>query len=142
MAGAMQRRMRTIARRDDVLVGMQLVRPGQRARTRHGHRVTPARAALGGDQVVVAVALVEMRRLGEANGRALEDVLALADQLALRGRILLQHDAGEAVAARTMIPELVHQVLAPVIVMEQRGIEAAAVQVQRDRTTRRRWWDR
>ena len=70
--------------REDVLVRMQLVGSGQRTRTRHRHRVSPAGAALGGEQVVPAVALVEMRRFGEAQARALEDVLALADQLALR----------------------------------------------------------
>ena len=138
----MQRRMRTISRRDDVFVRMQLVRSGQRARTRHGDRMAPTRAALGGDQVVVPIALVQMRRLRETDGCALENVLTFADQLALRVRVLLQHDAGKAVATRAMVPELVHQVLATVIVMKQRRIEAAAVEVQRDRTTRHRWWDR
>jgi hypothetical protein len=84
MARALQRRMRAIARGDDVFVGMQLVGPGERARARHGHRVSPARAAFGSDQVVPALALVEVRRLGEADGGARKDVPPLADQLALR----------------------------------------------------------
>ena len=81
-------------------VGMQFVRAGQLARPRHRHGVAPARAAFGGEQVVLAVALVEVRAFGEAERRALEDRLAFADQLALRGRVFLQHDAGEAIVAR------------------------------------------
>ena len=70
VTGTLQRRCGTIARGDDVLVRMQLVRSGERARTRHRHRVAPARAAFGGDQVVAAVSLVEMRRLRKADRRA------------------------------------------------------------------------
>src|SRR5262245_29121698 len=120
--------MRAIARRDDVLVRMQLVRSCQRTRTRHGDGMSPARAAFGRDEVIPAIALVEMRRLGEPDGRALEDVLPLAHQLALRDGILLQYDAAEAVAPGAVIPELVHEVLAAVVVVEQRRIEAAAVE--------------
>src|SRR6187455_2905178 len=102
----MQRRVRTVSRRDDVFVRMQLVRSGQRTRTRHGHGMAPPRAPLGGDQVVVPISLVEMRRLREADGRALENELTFPDQLALRVRVLLQHNAGEAVAIRAMVPQL------------------------------------
>src|SRR6185295_8099698 len=102
--------MRSVARRDDVLVRVQFVRSGDRARTRHGDGMSPAGAAFGRDEVVPALALVEMRRLGETDGRESEDVLALAQQLFVRVRVLLQHDAVETIAARAMIPELVHQV--------------------------------
>jgi hypothetical protein len=60
-----------------------------------------------------------------------EDDFVKAHQLALRGGVFLQYDAGEAAATRTMIPELIRHVLASVIVVKQRGIETAAVQVQR-----------
>jgi hypothetical protein len=69
-----------------------------------------------------------VRRLGEAQRRALEDDPPLADQPALGRRVLLQHDAGEAVPSRAMVPELVHEVLPSVVVVEKRGIEPAAVE--------------
>ena len=129
MAGALQRYVRPVARGQDVGVGVQVVRAADVARTGHGHGVAPTSAALGGDQIVPATPLVEMRGLGQADGRALEDHLALADQLALGGGELLQHDAGEAVLAGPMIPQLVDQPLAAIVVMEQRRVEAGAVQV-------------
>ena len=54
-------------------VGMQLVGARQRPRPRHRHGVPPAGAALGREQVVEPVALVEVRRFGEPERRALED---------------------------------------------------------------------
>ena len=131
MAGALQRGVRPMARGQDVGVGMQLVRPEETTRARHRHGVAPARAALGGDQVVVAVALVEMRRLGEADRRAFEDHASLADEPALGRRVLLQHDAGEPVLPGPVIPQHVEQILPAVVVVKQRRIEAAAVQVDR-----------
>ena len=133
VAGALQLDVGPVARAQDVDVGMQFVRPGQRARARHGDGMPPAGAALGGEQVVVAVALVEMRRLGEAERRALEDQAAVADQLALAGGVFLQHDAGETVVPGPMVPEHVDEIFAAVVVVEQRGIEAAAVEVNRVR---------
>ena len=122
-----------MARGQDVDVGVQLVGPEQRSRSRHGHGMAPAGAAFGGDQVVPAVALVEMRRFGEAERRALEDVVPLADEPPLRWRVFLQHDAGEAVLSGTVVPQHVQQVLAAVVVVKERWIEPAAVQVDRIR---------
>ena len=62
-----------------------------------------------------------------------EDQLALADQRALGGRVLLQHDAREAVLAGPVIPQHVDEVLPAVVVVKERRIEAAAVQVDRIR---------
>ena len=83
--GALQFDIRAMARSQDVCVRMQFVGSGQFARARHGDGVPPSRAALRGQQVVVAVALVEMRTFGEADARALENHVRRPHQLALRG---------------------------------------------------------
>ncbi|MEJ1970336.1 MAG: hypothetical protein WDN03_17165 [Rhizomicrobium sp.] len=83
MAGALQLRIGAGACAQDVGIGMQLVRSPQVARPRHRHRVVPAGAAFRRDQIVPAVPLVEMRRLGEAQRGAFEDHLARADEAAL-----------------------------------------------------------
>src|SRR5215204_5161011 len=108
---------------------MQLVRPPQLARAREGDGVPPARTAFGRQQVIVAAALVDVRAFRQAERRALEDDAPRADEPALLYRILLHDDACETVAPRPMIPEHVEQVLPPVVVVEQRRVEAAAVKV-------------
>ncbi len=131
VAGALQWRVGLVARTHNVSVGVQFVGAIDMLRTRHRHRVVPARPAFGGDQIIPAVALVEMRRLGEAQRRAVENQLAFADQAALGVRIFLANDAGEAVVARPPIPELIDEILPPVVVVEQRGIEAARIHIDR-----------
>ena len=71
---ALQRGIGAMARGEHLRVRVQLVRPRSVPRARHRHGVPPEGAALGRQQVVVAVALVEVRRLGEAERRAREDV--------------------------------------------------------------------
>jgi hypothetical protein len=66
MAGALERGVGAGAAGEDMGVGVELVRAGQVARSRHRHCVVPAGAALGGEEIIPAVALVEMRRFGEA----------------------------------------------------------------------------
>ncbi len=80
---ALQLGIRPIARGQDVGIWMQFVGPEEAARARHRHGMAPPCAAFGGDEVVVAVPLVEVRRLGEPDGRPLEDQLTLADELRL-----------------------------------------------------------
>src|SRR4051812_28938830 len=48
MAGAMQLRIRTMSRAEDVGVGMQFVRPGKVSRTGKCHSVIEVRTAFGG----------------------------------------------------------------------------------------------
>src|SRR5207253_3131054 len=84
-------------------------------------------------QIVVAVAFVEMRPFGEAQRRAFEDQVASPDELAFTCGIFLQDDAGKAVAARTIIPEHIEQILSPVRVVEERRIKPAAVEINRVR---------
>ena len=79
--------------------------PSKFARARHRDRVAPARAALGGQQVVVAVALVEVRAFGEADRRAPKIRCSLADQLAFCGGIFLQDDSGETIVPGPVVPE-------------------------------------
>src|SRR3954447_7687608 len=95
--------------------------------------MAPASATFSGEQIVVAVAFVKVRRFGQADSHAGKNVFPLADQLACGMRIFLQHDAREAVLSRPMIPELIDQIFTAVILMEQRWIEAAAVEIHRVR---------
>ena len=131
MSGPLQRRVGPIARGHHVRVRVQFVRPEDRARSRQGHRVAPPGASLRRDQVVPAVTLVDMRRLGEADCRAGEYQVPFTDELLSRRRVLLQDDAAEPVLSRPVIPQHVEEVLPPVVIMEQRRVEAAAVQVHR-----------
>ena len=131
MSGALQCDIRAMARGQDVGIGMQLVRPHQLARAGEGDGVAPPGASLCRQQIVVSVALVEVRAFGEADGRALEDETRLPRQAALRGGVLLQHDSGKAVIAGAVVPQHVHEVFAPVVVVEEGGIETAAVEVNR-----------
>src|ERR1035438_2093814 len=114
-------------------VRVQFVRSCQFLRARHGDGMSPSCAALSGQQVVIAVPFVEMGSLGKSQRRALEDQVDRPHQLALRGRVLLQHDPRESIASRPMVPAHIDQVLSAVIVVEQRRIEAAAVEVNRIR---------
>ena len=131
--GALQFDIRAVARSQNIYVRVQFVRSRQFARARHGDGMTPSRAALGGQQVVIAVPLVEMGTLGKSKRRALEDQVNRPHQLALRGRVLLQHDTRKSIASRPMVPAHIDQVFPAVVVVEQRRIEAAAVEVNRIR---------
>ena len=131
VAGALQGDVGSMTRAQDVDVRVQLVRPEQRSGSRHRDGMSPRRAAFRRNQVVPAVALVEMRRLRQTEGCALEDVVPRADQFPLRRRIFLQHDAGEAVLPGAVVPQHVEQVLPPVVIMKERRIEPAAVQMDR-----------
>ena len=93
--------------------------------------MAPPRAAFSRDQIVIAVTLVQMRCFGQPQTCPWENILAFTDEPSRRGRILLQHDACESILSGAMIPELVHQILATVIVMKQRRIEATAVEIHR-----------
>jgi hypothetical protein len=119
VAGALQQRVGAVPRTQDVDVGVQLVGPVERRRPGHGDGMAPRGAPLSGDQVVVAVALVEVRRLGQAERRAAKNVAPLADERTPLDRILLKHDPREAVLSGPMIPEHVEQVLPPVVIVEE-----------------------
>ena len=54
-------------------------------------------------------------------------------QLALRGRVFLQHDPAETVVTWPVVKEHVDQVFSAVVIMEERRIEAAAIEVERIR---------
>ncbi len=129
VAGALQRDVRPVARTQDMHVRVQLIGPGDCFRARHGDGVAPAGAALRGQQIVVAVALVEMRPFGEPERRTGEDETSFPDEPLFRGREFLHDNPRKAILSGTMIPQHVEQVLPAVVVVEQRRIEAAAVEV-------------
>ena len=129
VAGALEFDVGAVARGEDRAVGVEFVGSGERAGARHRDGVAPGGAALGGEEIVIAVAAVEVRRFGEAERGAGEDVFAATDEAALGDGVFLQDDAVEAVFARTEIPELVDEIFFPVVVVKERGIEAATVEI-------------
>ncbi|MNI31039.1 hypothetical protein D3C73_849030 [compost metagenome] len=114
-------------------VGMQFVRAGQIARTRHRHGVAVARAAFGDDQVIPAVTLVEMRPFRKTERRALENVGDRPDELLFYRVIFLHHDAAEAGWTSAMIPKQVHVPFAAIVIMKERRIETGRIQIDRIR---------
>lgn len=93
----------------------------------------PAGPAFGHQQVIPAIALVDVRRLGKAPLGSFEDEPPRADQPARPSIQLLRDDTREALVRRTMVPQHVEQPAAPVIVVEQGRIEPAAIEVDRIR---------
>ena len=118
---------------------MQRIGAFDNARARHGDGVIIARAALGRCQIVPAAALEEMRALDQAKRAPGEDVFRRADQPA-RSRVpFLEQDAEKRwvlqMRARwaAVVPDHVDEPLAPVVVVKQRRIEAARVDIDRVR---------
>ena len=70
-----------------------------------------------------------MRRLGVAEIRSLENINDIADQFFLFTTILLQVNTTKMVSFMADIPDHVDKPFAPVIIMEQRGVKAAAIEV-------------
>ena len=118
MAGPLQFDIGTVARRKSVGFRMQFIRPQQILRPRHGDGVAPACAAFRRKQVVIAAPPIQMWAFGEPDRRSLENKFPLTDQLPFRVRVFLQYDTGETVVAGTVIQQHVHQILAPVLVVE------------------------
>ena len=131
VSGALQDGVGRVLRRQEMDVRMQFIRAVDGARPRYCHRVVVAGAALGGRQIVPAVALIEMRALDEAMRAAGKNRLCRADELP-RSRVpLLQADAGEGrmLAPRSppvaVVPDHVEEPFAAVVVVKERRIEAA-----------------
>ena len=117
---------------------MKRVRPLDAARAGDRHRVIVTRPALGDRQIVPAVALIEMRSLGEPVLAAGEDVVDRADEPAGPGVIFLQQNSGEgrilSVAGRpilAVVPDHVDEPFAAVVVVEEGGVEAARIHIGR-----------
>ena len=127
MAGALQR-ARVVVLRGEERLRVALVGTPDRLRPGELDAVPVGRAALGDHEVVCAVALVEVRPLGAERGRAGVDDLRGADEAFLRGRILLQDDPREEAVAGAVVPEHVHDVLAAVVVVEERRVEPARIE--------------
>ena len=66
VAGALQLGVGPMSSTQDVSVGMQFVGAGELARARHRHGVVPVGSAFRGEQVIPAVAVVEVRPFGQA----------------------------------------------------------------------------
>ena len=129
MAGPLEDRVRAIARGQHMGVGMDFVGTSQIPRAGQSHRVIPVGAALGGQKIVVAIALVDVRAFGETERRAVENLHAFADEFPLRDRVFLEHDSGETVVPRTVVPEHVQEVFPAIVVVKKRWVETAAVHI-------------
>ena len=88
--------------------------------------------AFSGEQVVIAIDLVQMWPLGEFDVRTAPN-RTFSFRLELH-RLHIefgQCDAVEAMMVLTKIPSLLHQILAAIVVMEQAGVEADTVHANR-----------
>ena len=118
---------------------MILIRPLDMPRPRHRHSMRVARATLCTGQVIPTIALEEMRPLDQPERRTGIDIAHRPDKLAGLGIIFLQHDAVEGnmtlgmARFRPVVPLLVHEPLAPIVVMEERRVEAGGIHVDRIR---------
>ncbi len=124
MAGALQGGQWRVLRGQDVLVGMGLVGPVDSARASKGAGMVIGRAAFGGEQIIPAIALIEMRALDQLEVCTLVDVLDRADELAGLGVEFLQDDAGKQQRPPAVVPCHVDEPLFPIVVVEQRGVKA------------------
>ena len=109
-----------------------LIRPPDRLRPPHGGAVVIARAALGADDVVILPAAVQMRPLHPAAlCPAIPDAARVVKQLFLPGGILGQADRAGLVIALPALPVKREQPFPAVPVVEERGVEAVRLQVDR-----------
>jgi hypothetical protein len=131
MAGALQQSIRSVAAGHQRAIGMHFVGAEQVTRACQRDGMSPARTTFGGEQVVEAFALMDMRRLGVAEVGAAKHQRARAHQPALCRVVFLQHDAAKAVVAGPPVPELVEDIDAAIIIQKQRWIEAAGVEEYR-----------
>src|SRR6185312_7507006 len=83
----------------------------------------------GGEQIIPAVAFVEMWRFGEAERRAGKNIFTLANQPALFHGVFLQNNSGKAIVSGAMVPKHVDEIFAAIVVVKERRIEAAAVEI-------------
>jgi hypothetical protein len=131
MAGALQCRVRAIPRGQDMGVGMNFVWTGQVPRARQSHRVIPISAALGSQKVIPASALVDVRAFREAERRAIENLHPLTDELPLRDRVFLEHDAAKRLCPGRWSQSMLTKVLLAIVVVEKRRVETATVHIDR-----------
>ncbi len=124
MSGALDGMIRGILGGEDMLVGMKLVWPIERARAGEGAGVVVSGAAFGGQKVIPAIALVDMGSFGQRQIRAVEDDLALPGESSCLRIEFLQRDPGEKIGAHAVIPEHLHEIFAAIVVVEKRGVEA------------------
>lgn len=104
----------------------------ERAGAGHGFLMSPYRSALGAEQIVPAVDLIQMRPLDELDIVAHPDRAGRLRLQPHRRRVELgQRDAVELMLVFTMVPRLLHQIFAAVVVVEQAGVESDAVQTKR-----------
>jgi len=131
VAGLLERQVR-VPRGHHRIFGVHLIRAGDLARPGHRHCVAVARAALGHDQVVPLAAAEQVRALGRAEVGAAEDIRDRPDEALVLRRVLLeQYAREEGLGARAAVHAHVDEPLSPVGVVEERRVEAAAVQEDR-----------
>jgi hypothetical protein len=134
VAGALERGVGGVFRGYEEGCGVEFVGAVQAAGAGHGDGVVVGGAAFGGSEVVPAVALEEVGTLDEAVGGAGKDVGDRAGEGAGDRVVFLGEDAVEgdalgpaADAVGGVLPLLVQEPVAAVVVVEERGVEAGGV---------------
>src|SRR6187402_2195977 len=69
-----------------------------------------------------------MRAFDQGAVRTREDIFHGTDEAAGFGAKFLEQDSGESIVLLAVIPKHVDEPLAPVVIVKQRGVEAAAVE--------------
>ncbi len=146
VSGALERGVRGVLRGQEMDSWMQVVGAFDDTRPRHRDGVIEARAALCRGQIVPAAALEEMRTFHQAVRAAGENVLRRSDRPAGDRVPFLQQNAKEGgvfqmgAGSVPMVPDHVEEPLATIVVVKQRRVEAARVDVDRVRPRRLDCW--
>src|SRR5690606_38470672 len=119
VAGFLQRQLRVSDAGEHRPGRVRLVRPEERAGSRHRDLVVPTCPAFSGHQVVPAVMAVNVRSFGIAGFCAGEDDDGVADETPLLPIKSLYFDAAESIAAGPPVSAHGQQPGAAVLVVEQ-----------------------
>ncbi len=142
MSGALQGCVRRILRSQKMDVRVQLIGTFDHPRPRHRDGMIVARAAFGRGQIVPAAALEEMRAFDQAVRAAGENVLRRSDQPARHRIPFLEQDAEKGgvlqmgAGPAAMVPDHVEEPLASVVIVKQRRVETARIDIDRVRPRR------
>ncbi|MNC67004.1 hypothetical protein D3C75_1174640 [compost metagenome] len=82
-------------------------------------------------QIIIPGPLIQLRPFGNPHRRPGVYLMNRSGQFTGRRVVFLQHDTGEIIVVLAEIPAHIEQPFAPVIVMEEERVEAAAVQADR-----------
>src|SRR5258708_16912292 len=111
------------------IIRTHFVWAGDAAGTGQRYRMVPFRPALCGEEVIIAILVVEMRTLRQTNRCSAENVHRLPNQAPFGLGEFLEEDPRESPTIQCSLPNLTHQPFAAIGVMIERRIESTAVEV-------------